>query len=51
MGFILFLCAVAFILVYWVTVWAFFKTLATVCTVATIVIIAFSLIKNIFTGG
>lgn len=51
MGFILLLCALAFILVYWVTAWVIFKTLATVCAVAAIVIIAFSLIKNIFTGG
>ena len=51
MGFILLLCAFAFILVYWVTAWAIFKTLATVCAVAAIVIIAFCLIKNIFTGG
>ena len=51
MGFILLLCAFAFILVYWVTAWVFFKTLATVCAIAAIVIIAFGLIKNIFAGG
>ena len=51
MGFILLLCALAFILVYWVTAWVIFKTLATVCAVAAIVIIALSLIKNVFTGG
>ena len=51
MGFILLLCALAFILVYWVTAWVIFKTLATVCAVVAIVIVAFSLIKNIFSGG
>lgn len=51
MGFILLLCAFAFILVYWVTAWVFFKTLATVCAITAIVIIAFGLIKNIFAGG
>lgn len=51
MGFVLLLCAFAFILVYWVTAWVFFKTLATVCAVAAIVIIAVGLIKNIFVGG
>ena len=45
------LCALAFILVYWITAWAIFKTLATVCAVVAIVIVAFRLIKNIFAGG
>ena len=48
MNFILLLCAVAFMLVYWVTAWAFFKTLATVCAVAVVVRAAFLGIKSIF---
>ena len=49
MGFILLLCALAFILVYWVTAWVIFKTLATVCVGLAVVLIAFGWIKSIFT--
>lgn len=49
MGFLLLLCAFAFILVYWVTAWVFFKTLATICAALAIVVIAFAWIKSIFT--
>lgn len=49
MGTILLLCALAFILVYWVTAWAFFKALAAFCTALAVVVIAFGWIKSIFT--
>ncbi len=49
MSLLMLLCSFAFILVYWVTAWAFFKTLATIFVVVAIVVIASSWIKNIFT--
>ena len=48
MGFLLLLCAFAFILVYWVTAWVFFKTLATISAALAVAIIAFGIIKSIF---
>ena len=48
MGFLLLLCALAFILVFWITSWGFFKTLATICVALAVVWIAVSWIKSIF---
>ena len=48
MGIFTLLCAGAFILIYWITAWAFFKTLAIICVVITIVELVIILIKAIF---
>lgn len=51
MGFLLLLCAFAFILIFWVTSWMFFKTLATICTALAVVTIAGGCIIGIFKNG
>ena len=49
MGTVLLLCALAFLLVYWVTAWVFFETLATVCAAVAVLVIALGCIIKIFT--